>query len=528
MRAAPLSSLLVPLFALSAAGCAREAAPQPHLLLISIDTLSRDSLRAFAPEAELLPAFDRLAAESVRFDHAISPASWTLPAHASLLTGLYPHRHGAVHRRSLLAPGVTTLAHELAGAGYATAAFTDGGFVDAKYGLDRGFGRYDGKSARGEPAPDWLPLGGKPPEVRGFDPFGRAIAHLEHRDDPRPQLLFVHTYALHDYFHDHALSRRRARRTSGKDSGAPAAAPPPAAALPPDATPAPAGPPRAARASSAPEPGARITAIGRANLRCLLGEARCSERRWKRLAALYRRELRRVDAELARLLAAARRRLDDRPLWIVLTSDHGEALGPTGHRHHGGELVPEVLAVPLLISGPGAKTTAADGRVSLVDVAPTLLELGGVEPPDDLDGRSLAPWLREGWRAGLARRRLADRPLHAEEHYYWWRSGRRASARDIRATPIAVALWRGDWWYVRSLAGERVVRWPPAGEESAGARGGRATNARAEESPSGSVLSELRREARALARKRVVSTEPRPEDRELDEQLRSLGYGGGP
>ena len=508
MRVAPLSALLVAaLLFLSATSCSREPAQQPHLLLISIDTLSRDALRAFAPEAELLPAFDRLASNSVRFEQAISPASWTLPAHASLLTGLYPHRHGAVHRRSLLAAEVPTLAEQLAGAGYATAAFTDGGFVDAKYGLDRGFERYDGISASGEAAPGWLPLGGRPPEVRGFDPFGRAIAHLEHRDDPRPQLLFVHTYALHDYFHDHALSRRRARLGAAVGPGSPAAA----ATTPP---------------SASPESGARITAIGRANLRCLLGDGPCSRRRWERLALLYRRELRRLDPELARLLAAARRSLDDRPLWIVLTADHGEAFGSPGRQHHGGELHPEVLAVPLLVSGPGAKPASADSRVSLVDVAPTLLELGGVEPPEELEGRSLAPLLGEGWRARLLRRRLADRDLHAEEHYYWWRNGRRASARDIRATPIAVALWRGDWWYVRSLAGEQVRRWPPlAGEGDDGAE---PANARAADAPPEPALSELRREARALARMRVVSTDPRPEDRELDEQLRSLGYGGGP
>ena len=517
MRPASLAVLLAASLALWATGCSREPAPQPHLLLISIDTLSRDALRAFAPEAELLPAFDRLAAESVRFDQAISPASWTLPAHASLLTGLYPHRHGAVHRRSLLAPAVPTLAQELAGAGYTTAAFTDGGFVDAKYGLARGFERYDAQSASGEPAPAWLPLGGKPPEVRGFEPFARAIAHLEHRDDPRPQLLFVHTYALHDYFHDHTLSRRRARRGAAAAAGSPAAL----STNPPARSPG-----GDARARAAPEAGARITAIGRANLRCLLGDGPCSRRRWERLAALYRRELRRMDAELARLLAAARRSLDDRPLWIVLTSDHGEAFGAPARQHHGGELHPEVLAVPLLVSGPGAKPARAGSRVSLVDVAPTLLELAGVEPPEDLDGRSLAPLLGEGWRAGLLRRRLEDRALHAEEHYYWWRNGRRASARDIRATPIAVALWRGDWWYVRSLAGEQVLRWPP--RDGARAEGDGPSNARAVDAPSRAVLSELRREARALASKRVVSTDPRPEDRELDEQLRSLGYGGGP
>src|SRR5688572_13996204 len=124
---------LIALLALLAA-CGGEQRP-PHVILISIDTLRRDALAAFEPGAGALPALDRLAAESVRFEHALSSASWTLPAHASLLTGLYPDRHGATDRRVTLAAEVATLGELLAARGYETAAFTGGGFLDPEYGL---------------------------------------------------------------------------------------------------------------------------------------------------------------------------------------------------------------------------------------------------------------------------------------------------------------------------------------------------------------------------------------------------------
>ncbi len=65
--------------------------PRPafeNILVVSVDTLSRSSLRAFNPQATPLPALDRFASESIRFTNAYTAASWTLPAHISLFTGL--------------------------------------------------------------------------------------------------------------------------------------------------------------------------------------------------------------------------------------------------------------------------------------------------------------------------------------------------------------------------------------------------------------------------------------------------------
>ena len=93
-------------------GCQAKPA-KLDLVVISVDTLNRDALRAFSAHALELPTLDRLATESLRFLNAYSTAPWTLPAHASLLTGLYPDRHGAFHPRTGLVAELPRLARVL-------------------------------------------------------------------------------------------------------------------------------------------------------------------------------------------------------------------------------------------------------------------------------------------------------------------------------------------------------------------------------------------------------------------------------
>src|SRR4051812_48954611 len=95
-----LVALLVP-----CAACQRDDT-RPNIVLVSVDTLRRDALPAYGRSQQTLPTLDALASDSVRFDHAFAAAAWTLPSHASLLTGTYPHRHGAIHRRATISRAV--------------------------------------------------------------------------------------------------------------------------------------------------------------------------------------------------------------------------------------------------------------------------------------------------------------------------------------------------------------------------------------------------------------------------------------
>jgi arylsulfatase A-like enzyme/Tfp pilus assembly protein PilF len=117
--------------------------PALNVLLVTLDTTRADRLGAYGDGSRATPAFDRLAREGVLFERAIAPAPLTLPAHATLLTGVDPPIHGVRDNGGyVLGEAQTTLAEVLRGAGYATGAFVGAFVVDSKWGLDQGFDDY--------------------------------------------------------------------------------------------------------------------------------------------------------------------------------------------------------------------------------------------------------------------------------------------------------------------------------------------------------------------------------------------------
>ncbi|MBZ0268970.1 sulfatase-like hydrolase/transferase [bacterium] len=120
------------------------AAAGYNVLLVTIDTARRDRFGCYGDADAQTPCVDDLAAGGVRFSDAITSVPLTLPSHATLMTGLYPPRHG-VHDNGIdaLGPGPATLAEVLAANGYATGAFVGCFVLDERFGLDRGFDTYD-------------------------------------------------------------------------------------------------------------------------------------------------------------------------------------------------------------------------------------------------------------------------------------------------------------------------------------------------------------------------------------------------
>lgn len=115
-----------------------------NVLLVTIDTLRADRLGTYGSRAGLTPTLDALATRGVRFARAWSHAPVTLPAHASILTGLLPPNHGVRNNGSFrLGPQPATLAECLGRAGYRTGAFVGAFVLDTRFGLNRGFDEYD-------------------------------------------------------------------------------------------------------------------------------------------------------------------------------------------------------------------------------------------------------------------------------------------------------------------------------------------------------------------------------------------------
>ncbi len=117
--------------------------PKPNLVLITMDTTRADHLGCYGDTEAETPNLDRLAAEGARFDRAIAVAPLTLPSHVSILTGLYPPRHGVRDDTGFTLPGsATTLAEHLAAQGYAAAATVGAHALASGLGLNQGFASY--------------------------------------------------------------------------------------------------------------------------------------------------------------------------------------------------------------------------------------------------------------------------------------------------------------------------------------------------------------------------------------------------
>lgn len=363
----------------------RPPAPRgaPNVLLIVLDTVRADALSAYGYHRATTPNLDRLAARGVRFERAMSPSCWTLPAHASFFTGKWPRELG-VGPFTPLDATTPTLAERLRDRGYATAGIVANVvFCGNWFGLDRGFVHYEDYpldltemfrcSALG-----WLLLQKTAPPLEelarrlGIEvESGRttsawrktaevvsrdALRWLASRRDPeRPWLLFLNFIDAHDPY------------------------------LVPEGAPRPFGPEQL----SADD--ARLLAdwdrIDKAALT-------------PRQAALARDSyddcLAYLDAELGRLFAELERRGHLDNTYAIITADHGEHFGRHGLYGHRLSTYQQEIRVPLLVAGPGvpAGRTVREA-VSLRDLPATVMDLIRLDAPA-FPGRSLASTWRPG------------------------------------------------------------------------------------------------------------------------------------
>lgn len=316
-----------------------EAVRPRHVVLISIDTLRADHLGSYGYERPTSPNLDRIAESGAVFLDASTTSPWTLPSHASMLTGLYPNRHGVKDHDKGLSASIPTLGSILAVHGYQTFAVVNSHNLSSRYGLDRGFEHFDYVH-------EWNDETGPRRRIvnRGESITDRAIAWLQQRDD-RPFFMFLHYYDVHS---DFAAQAEYQEMFTGPFRG-------------------------------------QINGRTRQLSSLRRRNARLPDSAVRHLLGLYDAEIRQLDTTLQRLFDAIRDMgLKDEVLLIV-TSDHGEEFMDHGSLLHGRTYHQEIVRVPLLIRGPGvAHGRRVDRPVSLIDIVPTilgLLDLGG----DDVD-----------------------------------------------------------------------------------------------------------------------------------------------
>lgn len=303
-----------------------------NLLVISLDTLRADRLGCYGYDRDTSPALDAFAERSVRFEHAIAPAPWTLPSHFSLLTGLLPSSHGVNTPLQLPGDDTQLLAELLYPAGWYTLGMTDGGYMSGSFGFKRGFRAFLDQDHAFQ------------------NMIAKTLTYLGDRESLGPWFAFLHTYDIHCPYNPtepYASMFQTEGRVEADIDGK-------------------CGNPALNGMNLTPE---EVLFV--------------SDR--------YDGGIREADAALANLFAYLEENGRFEDSVIVITSDHGEELMEHGQIGHERSLQRELLEVPLLIYAPGLEPGVITSPVSLVDVVPTVLDLLDVPLPDNLDGCSLLP-----------------------------------------------------------------------------------------------------------------------------------------
>ena len=335
----------------------------PNILMVVIDTLRYDHVGAYGYHRPTTPRLDALARHGVVFETAVSQAPWTAPAVASLLTGLYPSVHGldggigwgegassadgtlpfAVQKT--LAPAQETLAELLRRSGYRTAGFVSNLYVNSIFGFAQGFDHFDDEHHDYEENVSQV-------KRRAEETNARVFEWLRTRLE-EPFFLFVHFNDPHwpynpppPFGHDYVAGYR---------------------------------------GSLTPATTRDLVIEGRSNA------PQVSAEDLEYVVGLYDGEIQYVDAQLGRLLDALLRLPLARDVVTVVTADHGEEFLDHGAFNHGYSLYDEQVRVPLVLSAPSTlRPTRIAQQVQLIDVAPTILELAGIEiPTDTQQGTSL-------------------------------------------------------------------------------------------------------------------------------------------
>jgi arylsulfatase A-like enzyme len=137
------------------AGCTRQGAGPPSILLVTLDTTRADRIGAYGRDGARTPTLDRLARQGILFERAIAPTPITLPSHASILTGVYPTAHGVRDNGVFrLAPEARLVSEVLAERGWRSAAFVGSFVLHPRFGLDQGFEVYQAPQPAREPLRD--------------------------------------------------------------------------------------------------------------------------------------------------------------------------------------------------------------------------------------------------------------------------------------------------------------------------------------------------------------------------------------
>jgi arylsulfatase A-like enzyme len=393
-------------------GWAISASPQPahkgmNVLLLVMDTVRADRLSLYAYKRQTAPNLERIAARGVKFDQARATAPWTLPSHASMFTGLWPHQTG-VSENHPLDTTAPTLAEFLASHGHLTAGFVANTYYcNSWFGLGRGFSHYEdfydedqvvsvtetlrcSTLGRAVVSLARLPLAVGRGRKTAAQINRDFLEWLSEKEDERPFFVFLNYFDAHTpYIVPEECDQHFGRRA---------------------------------------ESPADLALLFDWEKRAKQG---ASENDMALAADAYDDCIGYLDAQIGNLIDELDRRGLLKDTLIVITSDHGEELGEHELFGHGRSLYSQEVHVPLMIVAPGhsAAGRVVSEPVSLRDLPATFVDLLGYAHDSPFPGKSLARY----WKSESGAVGPSSSPAYSE-----------VALRDkVSKNPNRAPAWRG-------------------------------------------------------------------------------------
>jgi choline-sulfatase len=333
----------------------KAAAPAPatatkkvdHIFIWMVDTLRADKVRVYNPKTIVqTPNYDAFAADATRFAWAQVPGTWSLPSHASILTGVYPSVHGAIAHEARLSAQIPFVAELMKRGGFKTGMFSSNGYVSSKWGFDRGWDI--NRNFIRESLPN------------GADYLWKQAKTWIQANSKKPEFVYLATVEPHVIYNPKKEFHKLYWTKPYKGPIKPA-----------------------------------LTGIQLGSIKT--GKLKVNDTDKAYLESLHNAEITQSDEAfrvfIADLKAAG---LYDTSA-VVVISDHGDEFWDHGDVGHAQSVHQELVHVPLMIRAPGVFPAGKviDADVEAMDLMPTLLDLAGVAIPPETQGSSLVSLARD-------------------------------------------------------------------------------------------------------------------------------------
>ncbi len=341
------------------------AAGTPNVLLVIVDTLRADHLSAYGYSRVTSPYLTRLAEQGVLFEDAVAPSAWTLPTHASMLTGRSVREHRADRDTESLDGRYPTIGEAFQARGYATGAFSaNTGLFSRATGLGRGFLHFEdylqsfGAAAEETYFGERIEVncyrlgvcGDIPGRLSARDINDHALRWME--QTRKPFLVFLNYLDVHSPY--------EARGTAAQG----------------------------------------LSTTRRTQRVWLDWQPELSPEQLQEEVDAYDSAIEYVDEQIHNLMLELGRRGLDKNTLVVVVSDHGEGFDEHGLLTHGNSLYRELLHVPLIFWWPGRVPAGVriGTAISTTWLPATLLDLATGRAEGEIPGPSLATLWENGAR----------------------------------------------------------------------------------------------------------------------------------